>query len=143
MPTPSVPPIALVAAKWRNRVQGAADDYRMGVEQKGGRWQQAAEAASGSYKTAVSAADIEGRFRNGVTRAGQTKYRTRATTVGPDRYAQAAPIAEPDFTKGVQPYLAAIAAVDLPARGPRGAAQNYNRVRPIGEALSRLRTGAR
>lgn len=143
MPTPSVPPIGLVAAKWRRRVEGASEDYKLGVQQKGGRWQQAADAASGSFKLAISAGDIEARFKAGISKAGQAKYLRRATAVGPDRYAQAAPIAEPDFSAGMAPFLQAIASVDLPARGPRGSAQNYNRVKPIGDALSRLRTGAR
>jgi hypothetical protein len=143
MPTPVVPPISAVAAKWRRRVEGASDDFRQGVQQKGGRWAQAADAASGSFKTAVSAADIESRFKAGIAKAGQAKYLRRATTVGPDRYAQAAPVAEPDFSAGVGPFLQAIASVDLPPRGPRGAAQNYNRVKPIGDALARLRTGGR
>lgn len=115
----------------------------MGVQQKGGRWQQAADAASGSFKTAISAADIEARFKAGIAKAGQAKYQRRATTVGPDRYAQAAPVAEPDFSAGMGPFLQAIGAVDLPARGPRGSAQNYGRVKPIGDALSRLRMGGR
>jgi len=133
----------MVAAKWRRRVEGASEDYKAGVQAKGGRWQQAADAASGSFKTAISAADIEARFKTGIAKAGQAKYLKRATAVGPDRYAQAAPVAEPDFSSGVQPYLQAIASVDLPARGPRGSAQNYNRVKPIGDALSKLRTGSR
>jgi hypothetical protein len=143
MPAPKVPPIGLVAQKWRRRVEGASEDFKMGVQAKGGSWQAATDAASGSFKTAISAGDIEARYKAGVSKAGQAKYTRRATTVGPDRYAQAAPVAEPDFSSGMQPVLAAIGAVDLPARGPRGAAQNYNRVKPIGDALSRLRTGAR
>jgi hypothetical protein len=143
MPAPKVPPIGLVAQKWRRRVEGASEDFKMGVQAKGGSWQAATDAASGSFKTAISAGDIETRYKAGIAKAGQAKYTRRATTVGPDRYAQAAPVAEPDFSSGMQPVLAAIGAVDLPARGPRGAAQNYNRVKPIGDALSRLRTGAR
>jgi len=143
MPQPKVPPIGTVASKWRRRVEGASDDFRVGVQQKGGSWQGATDAASGSFKTAIQAGDIETRYKAGVAKAGQAKYIRRATTVGPERYAQAAPVAEPDFSSGVQPYLQAIAAIDLPARGPRGSAQNYNRVKPIGDALSRLRTGAR
>lgn len=143
MPTSIVPPIGAVAAKWRKRVEGASDDYRNGVQARGASWGAAASAASGSFKTAISAADIEARYKNGVSGAAQAKYLKRATMVGPDRFAQAAPIAEPDFSSGVQPYLQAIASVDLPARGPRGSAQNYNRVKPIGDALSKLRTGGR
>lgn len=143
MAAPTVPPLASVAAKWRRRVEGASEDFKLGVQQKGGRWQAATDAASGSFKTAVSAGDIEARFKSGVAKAGQAKYIKRATTVGPDRYAQAAPVAEPDFSAGVAPFLQAIASVDLPARGPRGAAQNYNRVKPIGDALNKLRTSGR
>ncbi len=139
MATPNVPPISSVASKWRKRVEGAGDDYRDGVRTKGGKWQAATEAASGSYKTAISSGDIETRYKSGVSKAGQAKYTKRATTVGPDRFQQAAPLAEPDFSSGMGPVLLAIAAVDLPARGPRGSAQNYNRVKPIGEALNKLR----
>lgn len=143
MPAARVPPIGLVAAKWRRRVEGASEDYKTGVQQKGGSWAQAADAASGSFKTAIQASDIEARFKAGIQKAGQAKYTRRATSVGPDRYAQAAPVAEPDFSSGMAPVLTAIAGVDLPARGPRGSAANYNRVKPIGDALSRLRMGGR
>ncbi|OLC20193.1 MAG: hypothetical protein AUH33_04170 [Chloroflexi bacterium 13_1_40CM_68_21] len=143
MATPQVPPLASVAAKWRRRVEGASEDFKLGVQQKGGRWQAATDAASSSFKTAVSAGDIEARFKAGVSKAGNAKYQRRATTVGPDRYAAAAPVAEPDFSAGIGPFLAAIGSVDLPARGPRGAAQNYNRVKPIGDALNKLRTSGR
>lgn len=143
MPTPSVPAIGHVAGKWRRRVEGARDDYRDGVTAKANKWEPAATAASAAFKTAVSSSDIEQRFRSGVTRAGTAKYTKRATTLGPDRYAQAAPAAEGDFSQRMGPYLQAIGTVDLPARGPRGAPTNYNRQRPIGEALHKLRVGGR
>lgn len=143
MPAPSVPSIAVVAAKWRKRVEGASDDYKQGVMARGASWGAAASAASGSYKTAISAGDIEARYKAGVGGNAQAKYLKRATAVGPDRFAQAAPIAEPDFSSGVQPFLQAIASVDLPPRGPRGSAGNYGRVKPIGDALSKLRLSGR
>lgn len=143
MPAPTVPPIGMVAMKWRRRVEGASEDYKTGVMQKGGRWQQAAEAASGAFKAGISAGDIEARFKSGIAKAGQAKYLRRATELGPNRYATAAPVAEAQYSAAEQPYLQAIASVDLPARGPRGAAQNYNRVKPIGDALTKLRTGGR
>lgn len=140
MATPTVPSIGAVASKWRRRVEGASDDYRAGVAGKGAVFAAAAAAASGSYKTAISAADIEARYRNRVGASAQ-KYTDRATKLGPGRFAEAAPAAEPDFSKGMAPVLSAIASVDLPPRGPRGSAGNYNRVKPIGDALTKLRTG--
>lgn len=140
MATPTVPSIASVAAKWRRRVEGASDDYRAGVAGKGNLFAANAAAASGSYKTAITAADIEARFKAGVSGAA-AKYTARATQLGPGRFAEAAPAAEPDFSRGMGPVLSAIASVDLPPRGPRGSAGNYNRVKPIGDALSKLRTG--
>ncbi len=138
MATPAVPSIGSVAAKWRRRVEGAQDDYKAGVMGKGSKFAAAASAASGTYKTAISDAGIEARYKSRVAGAA-AKYTDRATKLGPGRFAEAAPAAEPDFSKGMQPVLAAIAAVDLPAKGPRGAAQNYGRVKPIGDALSALR----
>lgn len=143
MAAPQVPSIGSVAGKWRRRVEGASPDYEEGVRTKGARWQGAAEAASASYKQAISAGDIEARFKNGVSKAGQAKYTRRALAVGPSRYSQAAPVAEPDFNSAFQPFLQAIGSTDLPPRGPRGSANNYNRVKPIGDALNKLRLGSR
>lgn len=140
---PNVPSIGSVAGKWRRRVEGAADDYKAGVQTKGSRWQAATDAASGTFKTAISSPDMENRYKAGIAKAGQAKYTRRAIAVGPDRYSQAAPVAEQDFSSGMAPVLQAIASVDLPPRGPRGSVQNYNRVKPIGDALSKLRTGSR
>jgi hypothetical protein len=135
---PAVPSIGAVASKWRRRVEGAQDDYKAGVAGKGAKFAAAAAAASGSYKTAISAGDIEARYKSRVG-ASAAKYTDRATKLGPGRFAEAAPAAEPDFSKGMAPVLAAIAGVDLPPRGPRGSAANYGRVKPIGDALNKLR----
>src|SRR2546425_5242555 len=78
MAPPQVPPLASVAAKWRRRVEGASEDFKLGVQQKGGRWQAATDAASSSFKTAVSAGDIEARFKAGVSKAGNAKYQRRS-----------------------------------------------------------------
>lgn len=142
MATPSVPNIGTVAGKWRRRVEAAPDDYAEGIRTKGARWQPAAAAASGNYRTAVSAAGIEDRFKAGVARSA-AKYARRASELGAPRFAQAAPIAELEYSARFGPFLQAIAAVDLPARGPRGSGGNYARVKPIGDALSKLRLSGR
>jgi len=43
--------------------------------------------------------------------------------------------------RGFEPYHAAISRLSLSKRGPRGSAQNYQRVKEIGDALHRIRTG--
>lgn len=142
MATPSVPNIGTVAGKWRKRVEGASEDYVDGIRTKGSKWQPAAAAASSNYRTAVSAAGIEDRFKAGVARSG-AKYLRRAGELGGSRFTQAAPVAEPEYSARFGPFLQAIGAVDLPPRGPRGSAGNYARIKPIGDALTKLRTSGR
>lgn len=142
MATTTVPNIGTVAPKWRRRVEGASEDYVAGISTKGGKWQPAAAAASGNYRTAVSAAGIEDRFKAGIARSA-AKYLRRASELGGPRFAQAAPIAEPEYAARFGPFLQAIGTVDLPPRGPRGSPGNRLRSAPIGDALFKLRTSGR
>jgi hypothetical protein len=139
MPAPSVPSIAIIGERWSRRASAASPDYQSGVEKTTRDWSAASIAAEGAYKQGVTEAANAGRFGKGVSKAGTAKWRKRASEVGPSRYSQGVTVAQPEFQAGFAPYAEAISRVDLPARGPKGSAQNYQRVQPIGNALNALK----
>lgn len=136
---PTVPSIGTVGERWARRAQAASPDYQTGVQSTQKDWQAASSAAENAYKAGVTAAANAGRFGKGVQKAGTAKWRKRAVEVGPARYATGVQVAQPEFSSGFAPYLEAISRVDIPARGPRGSAGNYQRVQPIGQALNALK----
>lgn len=141
MPPPRVRPVSDAAAKWVRRAAGAGQDYQSGVTGSGGRWAAGATAGGQNYRTAVVAAAGAGRFERGVQRAGAARYERGAVEKGVPRYAQGVAVAEGDYSSAVQPFLQAIGSLDLPARGPRGAAGNLQRVAVIATALRKLAEG--
>jgi hypothetical protein len=140
MPAARVPPISQVASKWARRAASAGEEYRLGVTGAGTRWVAATAAADANYKAGVAAASASGRFAKGVARAGAAKYERGATMKGPGRFSEGVGAGEPDYSAQMAPFLSAIGAVDLPARGPAGADGNYARVAAIGRALRQLKT---
>lgn len=139
MPPARVKPVGDAAAKWVRRAGQAGEDYRAGVQGAGQRWQTAATAGAQNYRQGVTAAATAGRFERGVAKAGAAKYERGANDKGVPRFPQGVAAGEQDFSAGVQPYLQAIAGLDLPARGPRGAANNLQRVATIATALRKLK----
>lgn len=139
MPTPNVPSISIIAERWARRASAASPDYQSGVEKTTRDWAAAAQGAESAYKQGVTEAANAGRFGKGVQKAGTAKWRKRAAEVGPARYSQGVQVAQPEYQGGFAPFAEAIGRVDLPARGPKGSAQNYNRVAPIGNALNALK----
>jgi len=125
--------------KWTRRAGSASEEYRRGVTGAGQRWQAGATAGKANFAAGVTAAISSGRFEKGVAKAGAAKYERNAGTLGGDRFASGVANAECAYAAGVQPYLSAIAAVDLPARGPVGSEGNYGRVTAIGKALRQLK----
>jgi len=139
MATVSVPSIGLVAERWSRRASAASPDYQTGIETTTRDWAANTSAAEGSYKQGVTAAANAGRFGKGVQKAGTQKWRKNAIAKGPARYASGVQVAQPEYSGGFAPFLEAIGRIDLPARGPAGSPQNYQRVQPIGTALNALK----
>ncbi len=137
-----VPDIGVVAERWTRRAQGAQQDYQKGVETTQRDWSSAAVGAKAAWQAGVTAAAGRDGFAKGVAKAGTAKWRANSVSKGPGRFAQGVQVAQPEYTGGFGPFLQAIGAVDLPPRGPRGSAQNYQRVAPIGQALNALKVRA-
>jgi hypothetical protein len=138
MPKLKVPDPSTAARKYVDVTPARAAYYEAGAKGKGSEWERGASAAAARFKSAIQAADIDKRFLGGVKGKG-SKFDRKVETVGVSRYAPGVQAAEEDFRAGVTPYLEELARVDVPERGPRGAATNYQIVQKIGEALNKKR----
>jgi hypothetical protein len=142
MATPQTTSPGRAAERWSRRAAAASGDYRSGVEQTSRSWASAAGAAKQTWQQGVTAAAGRDAYGKGVAKAGDARWKRNTIEKGPDRFAQGVQVAAGDFAQAIGPVLETIGRVDLPPRGPRGSAGNYNRVQAIGAALSRLRTGS-
>ena len=132
-----------VAKKWAEVTPGRAQYYQTGAAGAGGDWEKNTVDATASFKAAVSAANIGQMFAGGVKKAGAGKYTRKVLDVGVQRFGQGVSAAVADFSAGVEPMLATIAGLTLPARQPRGSEVNLARVREISVALNKKRLALR
>lgn len=134
-----VKPMDQVKSKWRENGGRAADIYAQNALAAGEDWATKTQAAGDNYKAAISQSGVADRFRAGVRRAGAAKYTRKLATLGRDRYAPGIEASVDDFAVGVEPYLAAISQVTLPARKPRGDKANLARVEAVTTTLNAKR----
>jgi len=138
-----VKPLADVVKKWVDVTPARAGYYEAEASVAGTDWEKGATAASSAYKAGVTAPNIEKMFTGGIKRAGAAKYERKVKAVGVARFGPGVIAAEPDFSSGVEPMLATIAAITLAPRQPRGALANYGRVQTIGVELNKKRLALR
>ncbi len=131
-----------IAEKWARVTPQRTQDYTDGINSPRRDYAQAAAAAEGTYKDAVTKAANSGQYGKGVRAAGTAKWQNRARAKGPQRFSEGVQIAQPDYQAGFQPYAEVIKSTTLPARFPKGDPRNLQRVTVIATALSRKRTGA-
>ena len=139
MPKPIVPSADEVAKKWAEETPRRATYYEKETPPAADRWATNAASAADNYKAAVQAVDIAKRFAGGIKRVGATKFKRKVEAVGIARFGPGVAAAKEDMEKGVEPYLAVIAATEIGARKPRGDPANYERVKKIGTALNTKR----
>lgn len=123
--------------KWQRRAAVAAPDYQNGVANPRVAWDVASKAGENNYKTAVTQAASQGRYGRGISDAGNQRWLDGAMKKGPGRFVEGVNVAGPSFQAAIGQVLSTIESVTLPARGPKGSPQNYQRVAPIGDALRR------
>lgn len=138
-----VPTAEAVAKKWGDVTPGRSIYYEAGVAGAGGEWEKNTANAAAAYKAAISAGNIMQMFTGGVKRAGAAKYQRKASGVGKDRFGGGVSAAIADMQSGMAPMLSAIAAVEPPARQPRGAAANQQRSIVYQVALNKARLALR
>ena len=134
--------ISASAGKWQRRSSVASPDYQAGVQSPRTSWAQASIAAASAFKSAVVAAANAGRYEGGVKAAGDEKWRTGAMEKGPSRFAEGVALAVGDWERGFSPFQSTIAALTLPARGPKGSPQNLQRVAAVAAALRQVKERA-
>lgn len=123
------------ADKWSRNAANASGDYKKGVQSPRRSWAAATADAADSWQQGVSQAASDGRFANGVSAAGDEKWKRKAVQVGAQRYGSGVQAAKGDYQAGFAPFAAVIESVTLPPRGPKGSPGNYERTSAIGTAL--------
>jgi len=100
-----------------------------------------AVAAAPIWEQGVMEAAARGAYATGIE-AKAEKWKRKALAVGTARFGPGVRAAEADQAAGFAPYREVIAGLTLTPRGPRGSPGNYERVREVGEALNKKRTGS-
>jgi len=132
---PAVKPVSQSADKWARNAGQAAGDYAAGVNNPKRSWAQATIDATEAQAAGIQEALADGRFERGVQKAGDEKWKRKATKVGASRFGPGVAAAKADYERGFAPYASVIEGVTLPPRGPSGDPRNYERTKAIGEAL--------
>ena len=136
----AIKPIEQATDKWVRRASVAGPDYENGIRNPRRSWAEASKGAEKNYQQGVTAAATRGAYGKGVSAAGEEKWKSNALKKGPGRFAEGVSIGREEWAKGFGPYHAAIGAVTLPERGPKGDPKNIQRVAAIDIALRTLKT---
>ena len=124
-----------IKANFKSGTAGASNRYKEGVMAPRVSWKEATLAASELQKQAMTDALARDAVRKGIERVSAEKQKTRASILGPARYAQGTAAAVEDYGSGFAPFREVIKNTTLPPRGPKGSPENYQRVQAMGEAL--------
>ena len=130
---------AEIAAKWVEVTPGRSRYYETNTPASASDWEANTKAAESIYAAAISAAGVSKRFAGGVAKAGAAKFARKVTALGVSRFGPGVQAAVSDMQAGFDPYVAIIAAISLPKKGPRGDSANYARVAAVGDPLHKKR----
>jgi len=120
--------------KWAARAAVATPDFTQGVE-RSADWQGNTLNAKDNYNAGVQKAVAEDKFAKGVNKTTTADWRQATKTKGAARWSAGVAAAKDDFKKGIGEVLGAIQATSLPARGPKGSEQNFERSKTLGKSL--------
>ncbi|MBA7579393.1 hypothetical protein ES708_21263 [subsurface metagenome] len=124
-----------IARKFAEVTPGRVNEYADGVANPKRDWEAETRAAEDNYVKGIQNSIRDKRFGKGVAKAGTAKWRERAMSVGPGRFAEGVAAAGPAYEAGFDPFRNTIAGLTLPPRGPTGDPRNIDRVKVIAEAL--------
>jgi hypothetical protein len=133
--------MAAIKEKWTRVTPTRTDDYSKGISAPKRDWATEAIAAKGNWKAGIDAAASKDMYAKGVTAAGSAKWKKKALTLGPGRFAEGVFQAGDDYATGFAPFQAAIAAVDLGPKYPRRDPRNLDRVKKVVTALVEAKVG--
>jgi hypothetical protein len=132
---PNVRDASFLAEKWQRNAQNAAPNYTLGVQNPKKNWAEETAKAEDRWAQGVQDAINRKAFGSGVRKAGVEAWQQGAVQKGSQRYPQGVALAKETWQREWEPYRQVIQNTRLPDRGPKGAPQNYERVRAMGEAL--------
>jgi len=132
---PAIKPLDRITAKWKRVAQVSQPEYEAGVQNPRKDWKQATINAAPQYEAGVQAGIQQKRFQAGVENAGTEKWQTNAMNKGPQRWAEGINFSGDAYERGFAPYRSVIERTALPPRGPKGSAQNIQRVSVLTQAL--------
>ena len=130
--------IAVIQERYE-AASGMSERYVQGVTTTTKSWQAETLKAEAAWKLGTAEAAAKGLFRKGVGRVTTEEWRSASEVLGGERYASGITAGVPKYVANVQPFLNVLKGISLKPRGPRGAAQNYERVKQIGTALHTAR----
>ncbi len=130
-----------IAKKYAARGGSAGPDYADGVNTTQSDWATLTGAAADTYATGVQAAIGRGAFAKGVAAAGTDKWKRKASGVGAQRFASGVQAAQPDYARGIAPYLDVLKGLNLPKRLPKGDPGNNARSLAVQQALRAKKVG--
>lgn len=128
-------------SKWSRRAGSASQEYTEGVNSPRRPWAAATQAAEGNYEQGVQASIARKSFGKGVAKAGDAKWKERASSLGGARFASGVAASENEYSKGFAPYLSVLSSLQLPPRGAKGSPANIQRVASVANALRLAKTG--
>jgi cytochrome c551/c552 len=120
-----IPSAADIATKWAEEGPKRQPYYEKNAVGKGASMETNAIAAAGTFKSAMTAADIDKRFKGGLKGAG-AKYDRKVKDVGVGRFGPGITAAKKDMEDGMTPVVADLASIDIDPRKPRGDPANLS-----------------
>lgn len=130
---------AAAAAKWARRTSNASAEYTEGIKNPRKDWAAETKAAEDNFEQGIIDAIADKRFGKGVARTGTAGWQEAALSKGPARFSAGVQGAEGKYEAGFAPYRTAIENLTLPPRGPKGSAQNIERVKIIADTLHKVK----
>lgn len=143
MPKITVPTKDKIVDKWTEETPKRSAYYEAEAPASADLWFSEAVAAASIFKAAITVANIEKMFAGGIKRVGAEKFKRKVTDVGVSRFGPGVTAAKDDFDKGLDPFLAVLAATTIKERGPRGDPGNYDIVKQVGDPLHKKRLAIR
>jgi len=122
------------AQKFLDRASVAGKDYELGIRETPD-WEAKAINGKAAYEAGISDSIARGAREAGISKASNSKWQSKAITLGVKRFPEGIRAAKGDYAQGVGPYLEVIRGLELPPRGPKGSPENHERSRMVGEAL--------
>lgn len=131
--------ISKSAERFAQRGAAAQKEYLEGLAGTGAAWQEETANSEQNYEAGVQAAMGRKAFGRGVRKSGGQYFEQRAIQVGGQRFAPGIIAGKDNWAEGSKPYLEAAKGIQLPAAGPKGAAQNAERSRTVQLEFRRLK----